>query len=146
MKKTAALLLTFSGRGPRNCCGIRGPCTLHPQRLGGGLAQTTHGFPPYRTRRKPEPQLPQRSATRSCHRGPLPTATRRVSSGPVPGCSEIGSLVIDHVSNSLYHFLLRMAGLSFHQPEKFDRRRADEKANDLRGKEILKNWLPRWLT
>lgn len=44
---------------------------------------------------------------------------------------------IEYASDSSYHFLLRMAGLSFHQPEKFDRRRADEKTTDLRIKEIL---------
>lgn len=43
---------------------------------------------------------------------------------------------IEYASNSSYHFLLRMAGLSFHKPEKFDRRRADEKAIDQRVKEI----------
>ena len=33
---------------------------------------------------------------------------------------------IEYASDSSYHFLLRMAGLSFHKPEKFDRKRADE--------------------
>ncbi|RAX45520.1 IS630 family transposase, partial [Arthrobacter sp. AQ5-05] len=43
---------------------------------------------------------------------------------------------VEYASNTSYHFLLRMAGLSFHKPEKFDRRRADEKVIDLRVKEI----------
>lgn len=34
---------------------------------------------------------------------------------------------VEYASDSSYHFLLRMAGLSFHKPEKFDRKRADEK-------------------
>lgn len=43
---------------------------------------------------------------------------------------------IEYASASSYHFLLRMAGLSFHKPESFDRRRADEQAIDVRIKEI----------
>ena len=43
---------------------------------------------------------------------------------------------IEYASASSYHFLLRMAGLSFHKPEKFDQRRADEKLIDQRIKEI----------
>lgn len=35
---------------------------------------------------------------------------------------------IEYASESSYHFLLRMAGLSFHKPEKFDRKRADKQA------------------
>lgn len=34
---------------------------------------------------------------------------------------------VEYASDSAYQFLLLMAGLSFHKPEKFDRKRADEK-------------------
>lgn len=43
---------------------------------------------------------------------------------------------VEYASATSYQFLLRMAGLSFHKPEKFDRRRGDDKAIDLRIKEI----------
>ncbi|MDV2977965.1 UNVERIFIED_CONTAM: IS630 family transposase [Actinomycetes bacterium ARC8] len=43
---------------------------------------------------------------------------------------------IEYASASSYHFLLRMAGLSFHKPEKFDRKRADKKVINRRIKEI----------
>lgn len=43
---------------------------------------------------------------------------------------------VEYASDSSYHFLLRMAGLSFHRPEKFDRKRADEKVIEARIKEI----------
>lgn len=39
-------------------------------------------------------------------------------------------------SATSYHFLLRMAGLSFHQPEKFDRRRGDDAVIEARIAEI----------
>lgn len=43
---------------------------------------------------------------------------------------------VEYASPTSYQFLLRMAGLSFHKPEKFDRRRADDKLIDQRIKEI----------